>query len=147
MCENAGLSSRLHRINQQIAETDFLYHQAALKLGLTDSALRVLYTLLDHGCSCPLALVYRQTGLSKQTVHSAIRKLEEQGILTLQAENGGAKTAALTKAGQEYTKNTAGRLFQAECRVYADWSEEEMQQMLSLMQKYNTALQKQIDTM
>ncbi len=147
MRENADLSSQLHQVNQMIAETDFLYHQAALKVGLTDSALRVLYTLLDHGSSCPLALVYRQTGLSKQTVHSAIRKLEEQGILSLQAENGGAKIAVLTKAGQEYTKNTAGRLFWAECRVYADWSEEEVQQMLTLMQKYNTALQKQIETL
>ena len=38
---------KLHRINYLIAETDALYHQASLKLGISDSAMRVLYTVYD----------------------------------------------------------------------------------------------------
>lgn len=40
---------KLHRINYLIAETDALYHQASLKLGISDSAMRVLYTVYDCG--------------------------------------------------------------------------------------------------
>ncbi len=43
------ICSRIHRINYLNAELDALYHQASLKLGLTDSASIVLYTIYDNG--------------------------------------------------------------------------------------------------
>ena len=140
-----SLSAQIHRINTLTAESDFLYHQAALKLGVSDSMLRVLYTILDQGDGCPLADVCRQSALSKQTVNSVIRQLESAGMLTLAPYRGNAKKVMLTPQGQAYAQQTAGRLYDAEVRVYSDWSEDEVQHNLLLMQKYNSGLRAQLD--
>ena len=72
------ICSKIHRINYLNAELNALYHHASLKLGLTDSAAMVLYTIYDNGENCLLSDIYKQSGVSKQTVNSAIRKLEKR---------------------------------------------------------------------
>ena len=79
---------KLHRINYLGAEMEALYHQASLRFGISDSALRALYTVYDNGGTCLLSDIYKQSGISKQTVNSAIRKLENEGILYLDQESG-----------------------------------------------------------
>ena len=91
---------KLHRINYLIAETDALYHQASLKLGISDSAMRVLYTVYDCGGSCQLSDIYKRSGISKQTVNSALRKLEADGVIYLKPEAGRGKRVRLTSSGE-----------------------------------------------
>lgn len=140
-----SLSAKIHKINALTAETDQLYHLAALKLGISDSTLRVLYVILDQGDGCPLADVCHLSALSKQTVNSTIRQLENAGMLTLVPYRGNAKKVMLTPQGQAYVQQTAGRLYAAELRAYDSWSEEEIFQNLTLMQKYNDGLRAQLD--
>ncbi|XCP83994.1 helix-turn-helix domain-containing protein [Roseburia hominis] len=71
------LFDKLHRINYLMAETDALYHQASLKLGISDSAMRVLYAIYDSGESCSPSSIYKASGVSKQTINSVVRKLEK----------------------------------------------------------------------
>ena len=71
------------RVNYLIAQTDEVYHIIALHLGLSDSEMMVLYVLTDTGGECPLPCLLQQTGLSKQTVNSALRKLEADGSICL----------------------------------------------------------------
>ena len=70
------LSPALRRFNSLHSETDAAYHELCLKLGISDSAMNLLYILCEQGEPCPLQLVYRFAFSSKQTVHSALRKLE-----------------------------------------------------------------------
>lgn len=64
----------MRRLNGLLSETEAAYHEAAVRLGLSDSAMQILYLLADREGSCPLRDVSAQTGISKQTVHSAIRR-------------------------------------------------------------------------
>lgn len=82
---------KLQRINWLISETDSLYHQASLKIGLSDSASRILYALYTRGGSCLLSDIYKDSGISKQTVNSALRKLEKEGVIRLEQYHGKAK--------------------------------------------------------
>lgn len=81
----------IHRINYLLAETDALYHQASLKIGVADSSMCVLYAIYNHGESCLLSDIYKMSGISKQTVNSAVRKLEREEILYLEQYKGKAK--------------------------------------------------------
>ena len=81
------VSEQLQYYNLLTSEIDEAYHNAALKLGLSDSAMVILYTLCSRENPCPLLEIARLTGISRQTIHSAIKKLEAQGILTLQRKN------------------------------------------------------------
>ena len=52
-------SSSLRRLNELHSQTDAVYHEMSLKLGLSDSAISILYILCEQGDPCPLKTVYR----------------------------------------------------------------------------------------
>ena len=126
----------LKRYNYLFGETEAVYHEAYLKLGLSDSAMRILYTICDNGGSCPLQTIRRYSGLTKQTMNSAIRKLEAEGVLYLEKAGGKAKTARLTAAGQTLAQNTAMRILNIENDIFACWSAQEVQVYLRLTEKF-----------
>lgn len=135
---------KLHRINYLTAETDALYHQASRKLGISDSAMRALYTIYDNGESCMLSDIYKQSGISKQTVNSAIRKLEDDEILYLENCGGRGKKVFLTEKGKLYIQQTAARLYEAECNALASWTEEEIDLYIRFMEKYVRSFRDQV---
>jgi len=139
------ICSRIHRINYLNAELDALYHHASLKLGLTDSASIVLYTIYDNGKDCLLSDIYKQSGVSKQTVHSAIRNLEKEHIIYLEQLSGRAKKVVLTDAGKEYVQKTVARLFDAEAAAFASWTEDEINAHIGHMEKYIDSFREQIE--
>jgi len=121
-----------------------LYHQASLKLGITDSVSIVLYTIYNTGENCLLSDVYKKSGTSKQTVNSAIRRLESDGILYLQQYSGRAKEIVLTEKGKDYVNETVAKLHEAEVRAFESWSTEEINTYISLMGKYVDCFRTQI---
>lgn len=135
---------KIHRINYLIAETDALYHQASFRLGIADCAMRVLYTVYDSGGSCMLSDIYKQSGISKQTVNSALRKLEADGVIYLEPESGRGKRLRLTEAGRDYVDKTAARLYEAECDAISSWSQEEIDTHIRLLEKYAESLGEQL---
>lgn len=138
------VSEQIHRINYLSAEMDALYHQISLKIGITDSAMRILYTIYDNGDWCMLSDIYKQTGISKQTVNSALRKLESDNILYLETFKGRSKKVLLTDKGKDYVMHTAARIYQAECAAYASWTEEELNTYVQLTEKYVDLFREQV---
>ena len=43
-----------------LSQVDSAYHDAALKLGLTDSELDILYSLNEHGSGCNQSIFYKE---------------------------------------------------------------------------------------
>ena len=113
-----------------------MYHEAALKFGLSDSAMMVLYAVCDHDGSCLLNEIGRLSGTSKQTVHSAVRRLEEEGYVRLDAFDGRKKVVRLTEGGEELMKRTALQLIRIEEEIWDSWTQEECELYLSLTQRY-----------
>lgn len=125
----------LRRFNYLAGETSALYHEASLKMELSDSACQVLYALCCEG-KCGISDVCRLMGLSKQTVNSALRKLEIEELVKLEALDGKQKLISLTSKGSRFVKKTVVRLIEAENRVFNGWSEEERSEYLRLTEKY-----------
>ena len=71
-----------------LSQLNNAYHDAALKLGLTDSELDVLYSLNEHGSGCNQSIFYKETGTTKSTINSAVRKMEQAGYLYLKPGTG-----------------------------------------------------------
>lgn len=138
------VSKELQRFNYLSGETSALYHEASLKLGLSDSASMVLYVLCCEG-KCGISSVCRLTGLSKQTVNSTLRKLESEELIRLEALDGKQKLVTLTPKGSRLVKKTTARLIEAENRVFDGWSEEERAEYLRLTEKYLTDFRREVD--
>ena len=139
------LHDKIYQINCLMEVVDSLYHQAALKLGVSDSVMFVLYMLHIGGEKCLLYDIYKLSGISKQTINSAIRKLENDGIVYLEKHNGKSKIVCVTEKGKAYIAQTGARLAEAERRAFDDWSEEEIDLYVRLIGKYNNSLRIQIE--
>lgn len=137
----------INKINFLSSEIDALYHQASLKLGISDSVSIVLYTIYDAGESCLLSDIYKQSGISKQTINSAIRGLEANNILYLEQHTGRTKKIVLTDKGKDFVKETVEKLYEAEIQAFGTWSEEEISTYIHLMEKYTHCFRKEIEKM
>lgn len=135
----------IHRINNFITVLNALYHRAAVKLGISDSVFVVLYEIFDEGDECLLTDIYKKSGISKQTVNSALRTLEKDGIVYLEKIDGRTKKVVLTEKGKMFVKNTVARLYQAEARAFDDWTDEEIRDYLERSEKYIRRFVEEID--
>ena len=62
---NNYFSKEMKRYNHLCSEIDGAYHEMSVKLGLSDSAMRILYTICDAGDSCLLQEICFRSGISK----------------------------------------------------------------------------------
>ena len=134
----------MKRYNYLTTEIDAAYHDAALKLGLNDSSMLILYTICNNGEECLLNDITRLSGISKQTVNSALRKLEGEDVVYLENFNGRMKKVCLTAKGKNLVKNTVLRVVKIENEIFASWSEEERKVYLELTQKYLSSFKEKI---
>lgn len=130
------IAEEMKRFNYLTSEIDAAYHEAALKLGLSDSALLILYTICNHGEACLLQDITRLSGISKQTINSALRKLESEGIVYLESFCGRKKRVCLTEKGKVFVKSTVCRVIDMENAIFGSWTEAERKQYIELTQKY-----------
>ena len=126
----------LNRFNYLLGETEALYHEMAHALGVSDSAMKILYAVCDAGEPCPLQEVRRRSGLTKQTVNSALRKLEGEGILYLENTHRRGKQVRLTEAGRALAAHTALPVIDMETAVFGAWAPEDVQTYLALTERF-----------
>lgn len=138
------ISQNMKRCNHLQGEIEAAYHEAALKFGLADSTQFILYTICYLGDNCPLNDVVRMTGISKQTINSAIRNMEKQGLVCLTAATPKTKNIVFTQKGKELAKDTVIRLMEAEDDIFASWSEEDVQKYLELNERFLNDLKEKI---
>ena len=123
-------------------EIDSLYHEAALKFGVSDSVLNTLYVLCEKGNQCLQSDVFRLTGMSRQTINTAIRKLEKAEMVYLEQGTGRNTIVYLTEKGKLFCNKNISSLLEIEDKIWSEWTDEERKQYLTLTQKCRDALKK-----
>lgn len=133
------ISANMRRYNHLLQETDAVYRGMALHWGLPDSVLCVLYALCETGGRCRPFELCRRSSMSKQTVNSALRRMERDGYIYLEPAGRG-KLVCLTPAGEVLAAATARRLIQAENDIFDSWTQEDVTQYLSLTERFAAAI-------
>lgn len=128
-------------------EINALYHEAAVKMGLSDSVQNILYVLCDQGSRCSQSEIGRLTGISRQTINSAIRKLERDGIVYLEQGRGRNTIVCLTEQGKAFAAQRVVPMLEAEQKIWNEWTPEEQREYLRLTQKYRDGLKRHLQTM
>lgn len=123
-------------------EINSFYHEAAVKMGVSDSVMNILYVICEKGDRCLQSEISRLTGISRQTINSAIRKLEKDGIVYLEQGQGRNTIVCLTEQGKTYAAEKIYPLFEIENKIWNEWTAEEQQQYLALTRKYRDGLKK-----
>lgn len=128
-------------------EINALYHEAAVKTGVSDSIQNILYVICENGTSCLQSEISKLTGISRQTINSAIRKLEKENIVYLKQGKGRNTIVCLTQRGEKYASEKIKPLFEIENKIWQEWTPEEQREYLRLTEKYRDALKKHLENM
>lgn len=87
--------------NHIYKEFNEIYHEATLKMGLSDSAFDILYSIVDLGDGCSQSDICKYSCLSKQTVNSSIKKMASLNYLTFKPGKGRVMQIFLTDKGRQ----------------------------------------------
>lgn len=137
---NPYISNPLKEFNRIYKKTNEIYHDIALRLGLSDSAFDILYSISELGDGCLQKDICNATCIPKQTIHSSIRQMEKSGYLTLSSGKGCSMHITLTDLGKSLLERTIYPVMQMEGEAFHCMTDEECQQMLALFGKYIQAL-------
>lgn len=110
----------MKEFNRIFKECNHIYHDIALKLGLSDSGFDILYTLCEIGDGCLQKDICDATMLSKQTIHSSVQKLARDGYLSLQPGKGRDLHIHLTSAGKALMEEKITPAIQTENLAFTD---------------------------
>ena len=133
------LIPEIRKHNYLVTEINAAYHKAAQKLGISDSAMIILYFVCDNNGKCLLNDICRLSGVSKQTVNSSLHKLEADGFVTLDSSGGKKKMVVLTEKGKKYAEEKVVPIMEIENEIFGEWKKEELDLYLSLSQRYLNA--------
>ena len=123
-----------------------LYHDYAKSVGLSDAAFWLLYSLYEHGQPCTQKDLCAAWFYAPQTINSALKSLEEQGIISLELtpKNRKNKQILFTEAGKALIEEKIVPLVQAEERSFERLEEQERNQLLEITQRHIKALEEEI---
>ena len=132
----------IQQIELLLREQDSIYHNTAVRFGLSDTAMRVLYLVSETD-----EVLTQQDFSAKQTIHTAINGLVKNGFVELIPIPGtrNHKKILLTASGQALADRTVNRLKEAEQRAYSRMSEEDLQTYLELTSRLTSHLREETD--
>ena len=100
------------------------YHEAALRMGLSDAELVTLYIVCGKGGVCEKSEIYKKAGLTRMALSTALGKLVREEKITLQRSADKSVTVILTEKGAGFADDTVRKMMDIEkevlsvCRVY-----------------------------
>lgn len=144
-----------HRLHEQLMrffkvsnELDAVYSHQAAGRGLSDSAFWVLYSIWHSEEAATPKSICEQWSISKQTVHSSVKSLENKGFIrmhTLETDKR-SKYITLTEKGEDFAKRYLDRIYEAEEKAFLNMSETSRQALIDGCQKYLEGLKEGLES-
>lgn len=139
--KNRNIDKRLFEFNSIIKENDDLYRGVAKALGLSDCAFWILYALREDNAVLTQSEICYALYQPKQTVNSALKKLESDGYIELLYINDRrSKQIHLTEKGIELAERTVDKVIAVEHNALSCLSDTEQEAFISLFRKYTDLL-------
>lgn len=127
--------------NNIYKEMDELYHTLAVEKGISDSVMWILYMLCEQGEGYSQAAICKEISISKQTIHSAIRKLHTEGFIYFKQGKGRDKYIYLTESGKVMMEEKILPITAIENAAFLGMEQREREELLRLTEKYVHLLQ------
>lgn len=139
--------SQLILFNQRYKELDDLYCNYAKANGLSDTVFWIIYSVWDSAEPYAQKEICDTWSYSKQTVNSALKNLEKQGLVTLEPvpTNRKNKQIILTEEGKALAKRILIPLLEAERNSFASLTDTERDELLRLLQKHIVAIRAEMN--
>lgn len=144
----ADAKQQLSILYQCDNELNELYYDYVVSYGygLSETAFWLLYIIWDMGDNCTQSDICDRWSYKRQSINSALKRLEAQGYLRLKAVPGNKKSKyiALTDAGKNLAEKAMIPLVSAEVKSLEEFDEQERDMLIKLTQKRIASIQKNI---
>ena len=139
--------SKIICYNQLVKELDELYQFYAKKSGLSETAFWIMYCVNEMQEPYTQAELCEEWSYSRQTINSALKNLENQGLLELipLPENRKNKQIFLTPSGEDLVRQTVVPLTAAEVRTFAQLGVKHTDEYLHLTRRHIDLLRCEIN--
>lgn len=118
---------------------DDLYHAIALKIGISDAAFLVLYSIAESQTGCRQKDIAEQYAISRQTVNSASKNLEKKRLIRLTPGKGRNMLLTFTEEGKQFAQKHILPVIDMENAAFHALTTSEQKELLRLAEKYVTA--------
>ena len=141
-----SINKNLLEYNSIIKENDEIYHKAARRIGISDCAFWILYIMLEEKGVVTQSTICDAFYQPKQTVNSALKKLESEGYIKLEIIAGGrSKQINFTKKGKKFAEETVDKVIASEQKALSGLTMEEQETFLGLFRKFTGLLKENIE--
>lgn len=108
----------------------------AVKMGITDSEFLIFYVLNENDNLCNQSEIYKNSGISRKTINSAIQKMRKSELLTVEQADGRNTLIRLTDKGLSLANQVLVPIIKIENDILDEWSQSEINIYHELTQKY-----------
>ena len=138
--------SQMALYNQLLKESDDIYRVYAKNSNLSETAFWILYCIREREEAFTQREICIYWFYTPQTVNSALKHMEEDGLLVLRAEEGNRKSKKiyLTEKGEKLVEQIVDPLIDAEVRATEKLGEQEMEKFLKIMKKQTELFREEI---
>lgn len=136
---------KVRNFNYMMSEINAIYHDIAVRMGISDSVQSVLYAICENGERCLQSDIYKQTGISRKTINTAIHKLEKDGLVYLEQGQGRNTIVCLTESGKVFADEKSRPLLEIEDAIFSSWTDGELSLYLELTEHYRDALKAKVE--
>ncbi len=142
---NENTSKILSQYNSIFKENDEIYRKVAKELGLSDCAFWILYNLSENDTPLTQSDICYCLYQPKQTVNSALKKMEHEGYIKLiQINDRRSKQIYLTEEGKRLAEETVNKVINIECETFSELTKKEQENFIKLFRKYTDLLKNNI---
>lgn len=137
----------LAAFNRAHKRLNVLYHNYAKEVGMSDAAFWLMYSLYEKGAPCTQSELCEAWFFAPQTINSALKSLEKQGLIVLDLAPNSRKNKQFffTESGKKLVKEKIAPLVQAEEQSFLRLDEEERNALLTITQKHINVLEEEIN--
>lgn len=119
-------------------KTNDEYNSLESSFGYSRGVIMIIWTLSDFKHPCTQKEICADWCESKQTINSAAKKLEAEGIINIvpSPDNFREKLLVLTEKGNNLASKTVEKLLKAERAAFARLSDDEQDELIRISQKH-----------
>lgn len=132
------LKMQIRDFNRIWKEQDDLWREAAKKANLPETSFWILYILVvEENPDMTQALLCDDWHITRQTCNSAIKRLEHEGLLSLNTRKGAGnvKYISLTEQGHKLADKIIMPLIKADMDSFRSFTEDERRLIISLTER------------
>ena len=135
----------LAAFNETINGSEEIYRAVAKSFGLSDCAFWILYCIRQSEEKVTQKDICNFIFQPKQTVHSALKKMVEDGLIEVGDYNGKRhKYVTLTEKGEAFSEKTIDLVLTEEIAVFEDLDASERELAMKLLAKYLDSLSRRM---